>query len=168
MGWLPAGRGAACAAADRKVGGAASQFVPKKRGLSKTGKETALKGRYHSIMSERFSGCPPWAERGEAPNQHTTNQPIGSNDHRNRRTSSRRHDAWRGLELLRPLDLLVDDLPRFFKRLRGCRQRRRAGEPQPVFVVDRDDESRLPRQVEAVEVVGFGLKKESSRPRGRA
>ena len=33
----------------------------------------------------------------------------------------------------------------------------RAGEPQPVLVVDRDDEADLARQIEPMEVVSFGL-----------
>ena len=80
-----------------------------------------------------------------------------SNDHRNRRTPSWRHYAWWDLKLLRPFDLVVDDLACFLERLRRRRQRRRAGEPQAVLVVDRHDEPRLPRQVEAVEVISFGL-----------
>ena len=47
--------------------------------------------------------------------------------------------AFAGLELPRPFDLVVDDLPRLLERLRWCRHGRRAGEPQAVLVVDRDD-----------------------------
>src|SRR3974390_334733 len=75
---------------------------------------------------------------------------------------SRRHDARRDLELPRSFDLVVYDLPRLLERLCGCRQCRRVGEPQAVLVVDRHDEPRLPRQVEAVEVVCFGLEDHSA------
>ena len=81
--------------------------------------------------------------------------------------SSWRHDAWRDLELPRSFDLVVGDLPRLLERLRWRRQRRRAGEPQAVLVVDCHDEPSLPCQVEAVEVVRFGLQDHSRRSRGR-
>jgi hypothetical protein len=55
------------------------------------------------------------------------------------------------------LYLVVHDLPRLLERLRWRWQRQRAGDPQAVLVVDRDDEPGLPRQIEAVEVVYFGL-----------
>ena len=71
--------------------------------------------------------------------------------------SSWRHDARRDLELPRSFDLVVGDLPRLLERLRWRRQRRRAGEPQAVLVVDCHDEPRLPREIEPVEVVCFGL-----------
>jgi hypothetical protein len=44
---------------------------------------------------------------------------------------------------------------------------RRAGEPQAVLVVYRDDEARLPRQVEPVEVVSLGLEDHGSQRRFR-
>jgi len=86
--------------------------------------------------------------RRAAPDQ-VGSQPLPAvQHHRNRRTPSWRHYAWWDLKLLRPFDLVVDDLACFRERLGRRRQRRRAGEPQAVLVVDRHDEPRLPRQVE--------------------
>lgn len=51
----------------------------------------------------------------------------------------------------------VDDLARLAEGRVGRRQRRRRGEPQPVLVVDRDDEGGLAREIEPVEMVGLRL-----------
>ena len=59
--------------------------------------------------------------------------------------------------LYRRLDLVVYNFASFRKCLRWRRHWRRAGEPQPVLVVDRDDEADLARQIEPMEVVSFGL-----------
>jgi len=101
----------------------------------------------------RFSGLVLYVGRAELL-RHALSQ-AGPNARPPR--SSRRHDARRDLELPWPFDLVVDDLPRLLERLGWCRHGRRAGEPQAVLVIDRHDEPRLPRQVEAVEVVCFGL-----------
>jgi len=50
--------------------------------------------------------------------------------------------AFAGLELPRPFDLVVDDLPRLLERLRWRRHGLSTGEPQAVLVIDRHDEAR--------------------------
>jgi hypothetical protein len=57
----------------------------------------------------------------------------------------------------RSFDLVVDDLSRFREGLgRGCARHCR-GQPQPVFIVDRHDETGLASEVETMEIVSFGF-----------
>ena len=58
-----------------------------------------------------------------------------------------------GLSFFGPSTLLSAIFRASANACAGRRQRRRAGEPHAVFIVDRDDEPRLPSQVEPVEVV---------------
>ena len=57
----------------------------------------------------------------------------------------------------RSFDLVVDDLSRFLKGLGWRWARHRCGQPQPVFVVDRHDETGLASEIETMEIVSLGL-----------
>jgi hypothetical protein len=55
-----------------------------------------------------------------------------------------------------PFDPVVDDLACFRESVGGSCERRRCGQPQPVFVVYRHDETGLPREIEPMEMVSLG------------
>ncbi len=58
-------------------------------------------------------------------------------------------------------NFVVDALARLAEGRVGRRQRRRRGQPQPVLVIDRDDEAALAREIESVEMVGPRLQDHS-------
>src|SRR5450759_4941010 len=63
----------------------------------------------------------------------------------------------------RSFDLVVDDLSRFREGLgRGC-ARHCCGQPQPVFVVYRHDETGLASEIETMEIVSLGLEDDGLR-----
>ena len=63
----------------------------------------------------------------------------------------------------RPLDLAVDDPSRFLKGLGWRWAWHRCGQPQPIFVVYRYDETGLASEIEPVEIVRLGFEDHSLR-----
>ena len=55
------------------------------------------------------------------------------------------------------LDFVVDNLSRFSEGFSGISAPIRRSQPQPIFVVDRDNEPCLSSEIEAVEIVNLGL-----------
>ena len=94
-------------------------------------------------MSERFVRTQPKEERDEAPKQYTQTDRLGPTITAIAGLFSRRIVLGGTLSFLGPSTLLSTIFRASSKRLRWRRQRRRAGEPQAVLVVDRDDEPGL-------------------------
>ena len=63
----------------------------------------------------------------------------------------------------RSLNVSVDDLPRCREGFSGRRASHRCGQPQPIFVVYRHDETALAGEIEPVEIIGFRLEDQESR-----